>query len=199
MSARDRILGRLTAAIERRERTEHPGRFAGSRPADPAPPLEEFEAMFRAAGGEVVRLPDEEAASRWLRGLESVASATLGVGVSTTFAPHLPHAPAETADLGISRARAAIAETGTLVLYSSDGRRTQLLAPTHVVLVAVADVYATLVDALVAIREELPPAVGLHSGTSKSADIGQVMVEGVHGPGRVFAVIVGERPNASSP
>ena len=37
----------------------------------------------------------------------------------------------------------------------------------------------------------LPSAIGLHSGPSKSADIGQVLVRGVHGPGRVIAVLVG--------
>ena len=38
---------------------------------------------------------------------------------------------------------------------------------------------------------QLPSAIGLHSGPSKSADIGQVLVRGVHGPGRVIAVLVG--------
>ena len=44
-------------------------------------------------------------------------------------------------------------------------------------------------DALGAVRADLPAAIGLHSGPSKSADIGQVMVKGVHGPGRVIAVV----------
>jgi len=41
-------------------------------------------------------------------------------------------------------------------------------------------------------RPALPTALGLHSGPSKSADIGQVLVRGVHGPGRVVAVIIGD-------
>ncbi|MGC8905434.1 LUD domain-containing protein, partial [Thermus sp.] len=36
----------------------------------------------------------------------------------------------------------------------------------------------------------LPAALGLHSGPSKSADIGQVMVKGVHGPGRLVVVVL---------
>ncbi len=40
-------------------------------------------------------------------------------------------------------------------------------------------------------RDDLPSAIGLHSGPSKSADIGHVMVKGVHGPGRLIAVVLG--------
>ena len=38
--------------------------------------------------------------------------------------------------------------------------------------------------------QTLPRALGLHSGPSKSADIGQVMVKGVHGPGRLVVVVL---------
>ncbi|MDX1495109.1 MAG: lactate utilization protein [Longimicrobiales bacterium] len=191
MSARDRILARIAGTLERRKRAEHPGPFAGARPDPSPPPLDGFEAMFRKAGGEVVRLPGESDVRRWLGTLNGVASATLGAAISPELAGELPQAEAKKADLGISRARAAIAETGTLVLFSSDGRSSQLLPPTHVVLVDADDVYPTLNAALAEIRTELPAAVGLHSGTSKSADIGQVMVEGVHGPGRVIALVLG--------
>jgi L-lactate dehydrogenase complex protein LldG len=71
-----------------------------------------------------------------------------------------------------------------------DGRRSQLLAPTHVVFVRAEDVHATFRDALAAARADLPSALGLHSGPSKSADIGHVMVTGVHGPGRLVAVVI---------
>lgn len=190
--ARARILARLGAVLERRERVEHPGAFRGGRPEPRGPALEGFEAMFTAAGGEVVRLRDERAAGEWLARLEGVASVTLGAAIPEALAPSLPTADAETADLGISRARAAIAETGTVILFADDGRRSQLLVPTHAVLVSASRVHATLADALAAVRDELPSAVGLHSGTSKSADIGQVMVEGVHGPGRVIALVHGQ-------
>ena len=45
-------------------------------------------------------------------------------------------------------------------------------------------------------RADLPSAIGLHSGPSKSADIGQIMVKGVHGPGRVVAVVIEEPQHA---
>ena len=88
-------------------------------------------------------------------------------------------------------ARAAVAETGSLVLDARDGRRSQLLVPTHVVFVRREDVVETLTEALRSATPDLSSALGLHSGPSKSADIGQVMVRGVHGPGRLVAVVIG--------
>jgi hypothetical protein len=52
-------------------------------------------------------------------------------------------------------------------------------------------VHTTLGDALQACREDLPAVLALHSGPSKSADIGQILVTGVHGPGRIIAAILG--------
>jgi len=87
-------------------------------------------------------------------------------------------------------ARGAIAETGSLMMDARDGRRTQLLAPTHVVFVRAAQVHATFREALLAVRTDLPSAIGLHSGPSKSADIAQTLVKGVHGPGRLIVVVI---------
>ena len=194
MSARDRILGRVRSAIQDRAATEHPGDFGGWRPAPPSgSALYGFEALFRAAGGEVVRRPDTASACRWLAGFaEDFGSATVGQTVPDALRPPLEAAPPDVAELGVSMARGAVAETGSLVMDARDGRRSQLLAPTHVVFVRADDVHATLRGALASMRADLPSAIGLHSGPSKSADIGQIMVKGVHGPGRVVAVVIEE-------
>ncbi|MGC8968815.1 MAG: LutC/YkgG family protein, partial [Thermus sp.] len=93
--------------------------------------------------------------------------------------------------LGLSYALFAVAETGSVALSSEEGRRVQLLPPTHLVFVEAGRVYGTLLEALEDLQS-LPSALALHSGPSKSADIGQVMVKGVHGPGRlVVAVLTG--------
>jgi L-lactate dehydrogenase complex protein LldG len=46
-------------------------------------------------------------------------------------------------------------------------------------------------SALEAARAEgpLPAALALHSGPSKSADIGRIVVTGVHGPGRLVVAV----------
>lgn len=195
MSGRERILRRVRAALEGRAVTEHPGDFEGWRPGPTAgPAVDGFEALFLAAGGEVVRRPDVAGARSWLTDfVTDFDSATVGAGVPDRLRPRLDVAPPHEAELGVSMARGAIAETGSLILDARDGRRPQLLAPTHVVFVYEGDVHTTLWEALRSLRADLPSAIGLHSGPSKSADIGQIMVKGVHGPGRLVAVVI-EKP-----
>ncbi|HSW28826.1 MAG TPA: LUD domain-containing protein [Longimicrobiales bacterium] len=193
MSARERILARVRGALEEKERAPHPGAFRGPRPEPlDGDPVEGFCTLFRRAGGEVVRVADEPAAVAWVGDF----STTFGsVAVGATLPPPLvpasrPSAPPESAELGISMALGAVAETGSLLLDSADGRRTQLLPPTHLVVVRAPSIHPTLAGALASVRSTLPATLGLHSGPSKSADIGQVLVRGVHGPGRVVALVI---------
>jgi L-lactate dehydrogenase complex protein LldG len=147
--------------------------------------------MLLAAGAEVVRLPSSGAAATWLRSFAAdFESVTIGVTVPRELRPAISTRGSHEAALGISMARAAIAETGSLLLDARDGRRTQLLAPTHVVFLRAQDVHATFRAALLAVHGDLPSAIGLHSGPSKSADIAQTLVRGVHGPGRLVAGII---------
>lgn len=198
MSPRNRILGYVRGATASRPRVPHPGRFDGRFLAgDDRPPSERFAEQFTASGGEVERFADVAAATRWLaefsRDFESV---TVGVTVPGALRPRLPSTCPDLATLGVSYAVAGVAETGSLVLDARDGRRTQLLAPTHVVFVREREIHHTLVGAMVTLKADLPSAVGLHSGPSKSADIGQILVRGVHGPGRIVAAIIGEPSRA---
>jgi len=198
VSARERVLARVRQATERRERTEHPGEFGAwravpydGRTAAGAGPVEGFTAMLEAAGGEVVRQPSFAEAARWLADFAAAfATVTIGETVPAELRPRVPTAAPVAAALGVSLARGAIAETGSLLMDARDGRRSQLLAPTHVVFVRATEVHATFRDAVLAARPDLPSAIGLHSGPSKSADIGHVMVKGVHGPGRLIAVVI---------
>lgn len=195
MTARDRILARVRAAREGRERVEHPGPFQGWRAGPQGiSAIGAFETVFVAGGGETHHVEDEPAASRWLEGFATgFGSMVVGRGVPEELIPSLPRADARDAELGVSMARGAVGETGSLMLDARDGRRSQLLAPTHLVIVRADTVHGSLSDALAALRVHLPSAIGLHSGPSKSADIGQVMVRGVHGPGRVIALIIERR------
>ena len=198
--ARERILERVRDALYDRPRDAHPGelpREAGApAPSSGVGRLTEraatFTERFEASGGEVVRLPDDAAASAWLVDFAaSFSNVALAVGLPDPLTPDLPTVAPETADLGVSLAAGAAAQTGSLLLPSHQGRGAQLLPPVHLVWVAAATICATLGEALAAERAGLPAALGLHSGPSKSADIGQILVTGVHGPGRVVAAIVG--------
>jgi len=156
-----------------------------------------FTDRFRASGGEVVLLRDDDAAATWLtefaRDFDSVV---LAVGLPDLLTPKLPLAPADEAALGVSLATGAAAQTGSLLLPSHQGRRGQLLPPVHLVWVTAPTVCATLGEAMEAERVGLPAALALHSGPSKSADIGQIVVTGVHGPGRLVAAMIGARDSS---
>jgi L-lactate utilization protein LutC len=95
------------------------------------------------------------------------------------------------ADVGLSLATAALAETGTVVVATGPdtSRLTGLLPPVHVVL-APAAYLTTDIFSWTALRPDvLPSSVTLISGPSKTADIEQTMAVGVHGPGRFIAFL----------
>ena len=138
------------------------------------------------------RLPDVPPADAGTAGRESPGQTRHAVAAAgPRHSPEsLHHAvPPEHADVGISLAWGAVAETGSLILPSTGARAVQLLPPVHIVWVPAGRVFARLEDALLELQAELPAGVGLHSGPSKSADIGQTVVTGVHGPGRCIAVL----------
>lgn len=193
ITARDRILGRVRSAVLGRQGTAHPGDFLGWRPEPAgADPVAAFTEAFTAAGGEVIHAASMDLAAAWIVDFAAAfAGVSLGASLPDDLLPDLHLAPPETADVGVSIATGAVAETGSLVLDARDGRRVQLLPPTHIVLVRAGDVWSTLAEALQVVSRDPPSAVGLHSGPSKSADIGQIVVKGVHGPGRVIALLVG--------
>jgi len=99
------------------------------------------------------------------------------------------------ADIGITSADYALADTGTLVLLSSprEARLISLLPPAHIAVVP-CDSILTGLDELFSVlpnpAEETSSMV-LITGPSRTADIEQILVRGVHGPGRITVVVVG--------
>lgn len=105
-----------------------------------------------------------------------------------------PRAATATDLVGITGAFCAIAETGTLMLLS--GPQTpasvSLLPETHVALVPVTCIVATMEDGWARLRAahgQLPRAVNFVSGPSRTADIEQTVTLGAHGPYRVLIVL----------
>ena len=182
--------------ILRRVRRALAGRFPIERPSGPWRPAAEGDAVERflahaaAAGVEVQRFESPDAARAWLSDWAAAfKSAATSPRVPPALAPALPAAAPEEADLGVSRALAAVADTGSVLLSSAEGRRLQLLPPVHLVFVDEEEVVHHLAQALEQVSDA-PSALALHSGPSKSADIGQIMVQGVHGPGRLVVAVV---------
>lgn len=189
---KEHILKRIHRALEHRPQTQLPEPLEGER-LSPQEALALFKERLHGNGGEVVELASLPEAQSWLANFGATfAGAALGQNLPQALRPALPQMPPEQAPLGISWGLGAIAETGSVIVSSQDGRRTQLLPPTHLVFIPRGKLYASLAEALTALGGQLPSAIGLHSGPSKSADIGQIYVKGVHGPGRLIAAVINE-------
>jgi L-lactate dehydrogenase complex protein LldG len=97
-------------------------------------------------------------------------------------------------DIGITGAAAAVAETSTLMCVSSAAaaRGATLIPPIHIALVEESRIVPDLFDlfAQLGADPDLPAAMSLITGPSKTADIEGVLVTGVHGPGEVHIVIM---------
>jgi len=96
-------------------------------------------------------------------------------------------------DAGLTHARSAIAQTGTLVLWP-DAREPRLLSlvpPVHFVLLDAATIHDDLHAAMVAEnwKAGLPANTLLISGPSKTADIQQTLAYGAHGPKELIVLL----------
>lgn len=98
------------------------------------------------------------------------------------------------ADVGLTGAEAALAETGSVVVSSGPGksRLASLLPPVHIAFVATSQLTADIFTWTAARQGQLPANVVLISGPSKSADIERVLAVGVHGPKRFIALLYDE-------
>jgi L-lactate dehydrogenase complex protein LldG len=98
--------------------------------------------------------------------------------------------------LGITGCFCAIAETGTVVFTTGANTPTgtTLLPDTHIAIVQSARIVAGMEDAFALIRHghaQMPRAVNLISGPSRTGDIEQTIVLGAHGPYRLHFLLIG--------
>lgn len=96
----------------------------------------------------------------------------------------------------VSHAFGAVAETGTLVLTSGADNPTTLnfLPDNHIVVVDAKDIAADFESVFAQLRacygeRQLPRAVNMITGPSRSADIEQTLILGAHGPRRLHIII----------
>ena len=95
---------------------------------------------------------------------------------------------------GITGADYALADTGTVVLLASsqEARLISLLPPAHIAVVR-RERLLTGLDELLSILPhpaEQTSSMVLISGPSRTADIEQILVRGVHGPGEIHVVVL---------
>jgi L-lactate utilization protein LutC len=187
LTSRDQILSSARAALHRQ---------AGD-PIPPPPPVllregpkEGLVAQFRKAlealAGKVVvvntRADAEVAIEKALNGRASIR----GSGEDSREA-------IAATEVGITSADYALADTGSLVIFTeSQSRLLSLLPPCHIAVIESSRIVASLDDVF-----RLRPMPGANSsamvvitGPSRTADIEMRLVRGVHGPGEIHVIIV---------
>jgi L-lactate dehydrogenase complex protein LldG len=102
------------------------------------------------------------------------------------------------ADVGITGADYAIADTGTVVLFSGPdkGRSVSLLPRVHIAIIPASRIWTRMGDVLEEIArhgtdpQRMPASIQWITGPSRSSDIENDLTIGVHGPIAVYALIV---------
>jgi L-lactate utilization protein LutC len=187
LTSRDQILSSARAALHRQ---------AGD-PIPPPPPVllregpkeglvEQFRKALEALAGKVVvvntRADAEVAIEKALNGRTSIR----GSGEDSREA-------IAATEVGITSADYALADTGSLVIFTeSQSRLLSLLPPCHIAVIESSRIVASLDDVF-----RLRPMPGANSsamvvitGPSRTADIEMRLVRGVHGPGEIHVIIV---------
>jgi len=206
--SRDNILHRIRTAL---------GRGAGQAVAEPPParirvPEVALEARVASLLERVRALAGEAWESTDPRGL--VANAIAGKTAIASNAPclaewgitSLPGVRSgitdreelrelcAVADVGITSADYALGDTGTLVMLASprEARMISLLPPAHIAVVPRGRILTGLDElfSLLPNPAELTSSMVLITGPSRTADIEQILVRGVHGPGSLTVVVV---------
>jgi L-lactate dehydrogenase complex protein LldG len=98
------------------------------------------------------------------------------------------------AAFGITCADYALSDTGTLVMLASpeEARMVSLLPPVHIAVVPRSRILTGL-DELLSVAPlpgELTSSMVLITGPSRTADIEQILVRGVHGPGEIHILVL---------
>lgn len=118
----------------------------------------------------------------------AAAAEAAGFVVHRGDVPSLP-------DAAVSRALYGVADTGSVVLAASpeEPRAHSLLASVHVSLLAEDRILPGLAALFAVVGGDLPSALAIVTGPSRSADIEQRLVIGVHGPGEEHVVLLPAR------
>jgi len=209
--SRDYILSKVRTALGRTVNQEPPP-CSPVRIVVPAVDMEakvdSFCAQFEALNGKVHRATSPADAadyvSRVVNGRQAVASnAPLLRECGVTALPSVRsgltnreelRALCSTAAVGITSADYCLADTGTFVMLASpaNARLISLLPPAHIAVVSRESMLSGLDELLftIPLPAEQTSSMVLITGPSRTADIEQILVRGVHGPGEIHVVIL---------
>ena len=209
--SREHILHRVRTAL---------GRSAGQAAADPPPVrlrvpdssidgrIASFITRLEALAGKAQRVASQSAAR------DLVAAAIAGKTAVASNSPYLEECgitrlagvrsgirdvtelrdACEQADFGITSADYALGDTGTLVMLASpaEARLVSLLPPAHIAIVPIDRLLSGLDELFTILPNpaEQTSSMVLITGPSRTADIEQILVRGVHGPGQISVFLV---------
>ena len=99
-----------------------------------------------------------------------------------------------TIDAGITSTYGGIAETGALILWSSESepRLLSLVPPIHIAVLKADKIYDTFLEVIQKNKwtDQMPTNAFLISGPSKTADIELTLAFGVHGPKELIVLVI---------
>jgi L-lactate dehydrogenase complex protein LldG len=217
MSARDEILAGIRSRLGRKSASAARVAELERGLADPRPRVVPARAEGNAAelAARFVEMAEFSAATvDLLAGMEDVPNAIARFLASHNLPARLVAAPAlddidwskapalevrfDTARpedvVGVTRAYAGVAETGTLVQRSGPDTPTGInfLPETHVIVLRKSDLVGGYEKVWERLRRDgaLPRTVNLITGPSRTGDIEQQILVGVHGPRRLHVLLV---------
>ena len=220
MSARDRILAKLKAAApaENRPEPDVASWFASHRLEESgSEKATRFRTLIELAHAEVYAV----SSANWVQKIWEVLTAKgLTELLISPGTEHGKRAMAQLTESGITckgydkniedwkdemflqtpasltTARAAVAETGTLILWpdADEPRLMSLVPPIHIVLLDANKIYNTFYEAMQTEnwKAGLPTNALLVSGPSKTADIQVTLAYGAHGPKELVVLMMGD-------
>jgi L-lactate dehydrogenase complex protein LldG len=103
-------------------------------------------------------------------------------------------APAETIQASLTLAHGLVAQTGSVLTSSAcGGRGASIVPPCHIVYARGEQILPDIAAALARVESEISGAsyVGLITGSSRTADIEKILVQGAHGPRRLVVILEG--------
>ena len=224
MNTRDRIIAKLKAAApaDNRPAPDVAGWFSTHRPVESHnEKVDRFHRLIELAHAEVVAVN----AGNWVKKLAEILHAKgLSELLVSPGTDHGQQAMSGLSSAGITckgyeqaieawkdemfqqtpasltTARAAIAETGTLVVWpdADEPRLMSLVPPVHIVLLDAGKIYNTFYEAMQTEgwadtqTHGLPTNALLISGPSKTADIQVTLAYGAHGPKELVVLLMGD-------